>query len=354
MEITKRVDLNLGYSCNIKCRFCYYQERMCQGKKYKDMTTREAKAKLDYIRVQGKTAVDLTGGEPTIRPDLPELIEYAKKIGFETVCVITNGLKMSDKSYAALLVEKGLNDVLFSMHGHTPELHDYLTRVPGSYQSLRKAIDNVRSLGIHYRNNCVVNGLNYKHIPVHAALLNELGFKTINYIMFNPIIDAGQSADEMYVPYSEASPYLKKMIDEQKGNIPKITVRYIPLCLMKGYESYVTHMAQIQYDPDEWDYVVRHNTREGRLITFGASLFGMCLLSRQRIMEADFYTLLRDGLKRFFAMRSCVKSDACKTCAYDYICYGLWKQYAKKQGTGELTPVQGPKEHTPYCKRMPK
>ncbi len=348
MNITKRVDLNLGYSCNIRCRFCYYQNRMRKTSFYKDLTTKEALRRLDYIRSKGKTAVDLTGGEPTIRTDLLELIGYAKKIGFETICIITNGLRFSDKGYASSLAGAGLNDVLFSLHGHNAEIHDNLTQVPGSYDKLLKAVDNARGLGIKFRNNCVVNRLNFNSVSEHAAKLYELGFKTVNYILFNPIIDAGSSAEEMFVPYSEAAKQLKLMIDRYQSKIPRITLRYIPFCLMEGYERFVTHMPQIQYDEDEWDYIVRHNMREGALITAAAALTGMFFLPPKRLFSTDFQTLLRDGIKRFFALKACVKSKECSGCSLNYICYGLWKEYSRLGGLKELHPVKGETLYEPY------
>jgi len=78
-NLTRRIDLNLGYTCNINCRFCYYQNSMHDGTSAgrKDLSTQDAKRWLLFFRRKGLDAVDLTGGEPTIRRDIVELIAYA-------------------------------------------------------------------------------------------------------------------------------------------------------------------------------------------------------------------------------------------------------------------------------------
>jgi len=79
-NLTRRIDLNLGYTCNINCRFCYYQNSMHDGTSAgrKDLSTQDAKRWLLFFRRKGLDAVDLTGGEPTIRRDIVELIAYAR------------------------------------------------------------------------------------------------------------------------------------------------------------------------------------------------------------------------------------------------------------------------------------
>ena len=80
--LTDRVDLNVGYSCNERCQFCYYQDTMVTDGILRDLSTDECKRTLRFIRDQGKTVLDFTGGEPTIRKDFLSLVRYAKQIGF--------------------------------------------------------------------------------------------------------------------------------------------------------------------------------------------------------------------------------------------------------------------------------
>jgi len=144
------------------------------------------------------------------------------------------------------------------------------------------------------------------------------------------------------VAYTDAAPYLKEAIDRFKDKIPKITVRYIPLCLMQGYEAYVTNMPQIQYDPDEWDYLIRTRIREGALLSTAALWAGMILYPRKaRSLAKGWNSFKHDGLKHFLQFKNKVKNSECRTCAYGLICDGLWRKYADWKGFGELKAVPG-------------
>jgi len=345
MQITKRIDLNLGYSCNIRCRFCYYQKSMQAGKDgpCKDLTTVQAKKWILFFRKKGMEAIDLTGGEPTIRQDIVQLIRYAGDVGYKTVCIITNGVRLADEKYAAQLAAAGLNDVLFSLHGPDIAIHENLTQAPRSFDMIIAAIRNMTKLGIRCRSNTVVNGISYKHVLRTADLLYELGVKSANFILFNPIVEAQGSDRDMNVSYAQAAPYLKEVIDRYKDKMERITIRYMPFCLMRGYEGYVTNTAQIQYDSDEWDYYWRTYFRNGPLLWFAALSLGFLLHpSKSRLFKLGFDTAKHEAIKCALAFKNKVKGPACRKCAYNKICDGLWRSYAKNAGFAELVSVSDP------------
>jgi len=85
--------------------------------------------------------IDFSGGEPTIRNDFPELIEYASHLGFRTICVITNGTRIGDINYLKRLVDAGLNEVLLSVHGHDQKTHDFLVSSKGAFEKIRNTLE---------------------------------------------------------------------------------------------------------------------------------------------------------------------------------------------------------------------
>jgi len=357
MPLTSRVDINVGYSCNERCKFCYYIQTIKDRDKIKDLTTQEAKDRIKYIRDQKIETLEFTGGEPTIRPDLIELIEYGKSLGFKSISMITNAVKMADPAYTKKVVEAGVDDFLISIHGSNPSVHDKVTEMPGSFQ---KAIDTVKHLSnydVKIRANCVISGFNYKTPVETLKLYHELGIQTANFILFNPIVEADwKSAPELNVSYSDAAPYLKEAIDLYKDKIKKITVRYIPFCLMKGYEKYITNMPQIQYDPDEWDYLVRTGIREGKFLSTAALWVGMLLYPMKgRLLSGGWNTFKHEGLKYFLQIKNKKMGSECKKCSYRLICDGLWRKYAEWKGFGELKAVEGPliKDPTHFLKDNP-
>src|SRR5437667_44488 len=105
VPLTSRVDINIGYSCNERCKFCYYIQTIKDREKVKDLTTDECKARIKYIHSQGIETLEFTGGEPTIRNDLIELITYAKALGFKSISMITNGVRMAQPQYTKSVVD---------------------------------------------------------------------------------------------------------------------------------------------------------------------------------------------------------------------------------------------------------
>ena len=350
LTITKRIDLNLGYTCNINCRFCYYQESMKSEKKWaeKNLTTAEAKYWLLFFRKKGKEEIDLTGGEPTIRKDILELVRYSKQIGYKKICIITNGIMVADCNFSKELVKQGLNDILFSIHGPNSQIHDSLTQRQGSFEKLIKAVNNMTDLNIRCRSNTVVNGVSYESLKNTAELLYNLKIRVVNFIIFNPIVEAQSSDSDMNLHYAQAAPYLKEVLDAYNNRFEKITIRYMPFCIMPGYERYITNTPQIQYDPDEWDYFWRTYFRNGPFLWFMALFLGFFLHpAPSRLFKIDFYTFKHEAIKWTLAFKNKIKPRHCRKCAYYNICDGLWREYASKLGFTELMPIGGKKISEP-------
>ncbi|MFH1263749.1 MAG: radical SAM protein [Pseudomonadota bacterium] len=357
MQLTSRVDINVGYSCNERCKFCYYIQTVKDRDKEKDLPTAEVKKQIAYIRNRGIETLEFTGGEPTIRPDLIELTQYAKSLGFRSLSMITNGIRLAQPHYAKACVEAGLDDFLLSIHGPEAGVHDPVTEIPGSFDKVVTAARNLKNFPVKVRTNCVISGYNFKGAAETLALYHSLGIQTANFILFNPIVEADWRSDpSLNVSYSDAAPFLKKAIDLYKDKIRKITVRYIPLCLMTGYEEYVTNMPQLQYDPDEWDYLIRTGIREGKWVSTAALYVGMALYPfKKRLLARGWNTFKHEGIKYFLQIKNKVYGPACKGCAYRGICDGLWRKYADWRGFDELRTVSGPRIDDPifFLKRHP-
>jgi len=73
----KRADVKVGFSCNNNCLFCFIP------KKTIDRNTREIKNTLLQCKIDGVEKIVITGGEPTIRKDIIQILEYAKNLGFK-------------------------------------------------------------------------------------------------------------------------------------------------------------------------------------------------------------------------------------------------------------------------------
>jgi radical SAM protein with 4Fe4S-binding SPASM domain len=113
---------------------------------------------------------------------------------------------------------------------------------------------------------------------------------------------------------------------------------------MRGYESYVTNMPQLQYDPDEWDYLIRTGIREGRIVSTAALCVGMALYPwKKRLFQKGWNAFKHEAIKYFLQMKNKVYGPECKKCSYKGVCDGLWRRYAEWKGFGELEAVPGPR-----------
>lgn len=73
----------------------------------------------------GVSTLDFTGGEPTIRKDFFQLLEFAGEQGFPLIRVITNGRMFAHKGFAEKTVSSGVREFRFNLVSHRPEIHDY-------------------------------------------------------------------------------------------------------------------------------------------------------------------------------------------------------------------------------------
>jgi len=134
---------NITRACNLKCVHCYNDSGV--GKPFKDVSTDKAKEVLDDLAVFGVPSVLFSGGEPLMRPDLFELIEYAGRKGLRAV-ISTNGTLITEEK-AATIKERGVSYVGISLDG-IGEINDTFRGVPGAFDKAVAGIRNCRAAGV--------------------------------------------------------------------------------------------------------------------------------------------------------------------------------------------------------------
>ena len=126
-----RLDLALTYRCNNNCYFCYTGG----PRKVKELKTADWKKIIAKLWDSGIPQIVFTGGEPTLRDDLIELIESSKEF---VTGLVTNGRKLV--SLAAALNRAELDYVQVSLESHLPAVHDKMVGVTGAWQETRDGI----------------------------------------------------------------------------------------------------------------------------------------------------------------------------------------------------------------------
>ena len=336
-KIVKREEISLGYKCNVRCRFCFYDCSTKSPLRTIDEITKDIRAAKRY----GMEHVELSGGEPMLHGGIYSIVKFCKEQGFQTVCMITNGTLLTDMDTVKSLQEAGLNQFVFSLHGADEQAHDYLTRAK-TYQDILKAIDNARALGMPFRINVVVTNKNYKELSRIAAMAIALKPIMINYLIYAPLGPAKGAVHAMAARYSQIASEICQAVDMVKDHM-QVRVRYFPFCLLTGYERFICNVHQLHYDPFEWDYALREQLNNGLFYKWAKIFVGLFFLPLSRLFTQALNTCFHEALIKAMCLVNSCKPLKCRRCAYYFICDGVWRDYASLYGTAELKPVKGRK-----------
>src|SRR5215469_2407128 len=138
------VHLDVTYRCNERCVHCYL-DHDDRG----EMTTLEIRGVLDQLADAGVFFLAFSGGEVFMRRDFLDLVEYARGLQFN-VKVKTNGVMIRERE-AQRLRELGVEQVQLSVYSHRPEVHDAITKLPGSHKRTLQSIRFLKSQGLKVR-----------------------------------------------------------------------------------------------------------------------------------------------------------------------------------------------------------
>ena len=256
--LSKRGVMWLGQTCNQRCYFCYFLNRIndAHHPEHAFMTIDKAKEICKRMRYfYGNTAIDIQGGEPTIYPDILELISYCDEIGLYPT-LITNGMALAKPGALEKFRDAGIRDFLVSLHG-IGDIHDEVVCKKGAYEKITTSIERMRELGIPFRFNCTMSKPVVPILPEIARKAVEYGARAVNYIAFNPFEDqeAGIRTHDNVAKYSEIKPYLAEAMDILEAADIEVNVRYLPICMgEERHRKNFYNFQQLPYDHHEWDY----------------------------------------------------------------------------------------------------
>jgi len=178
---------NVTRICNLKCKHCYESA----GSRGEDeLSTEDAKRVIDILSDAGVVILAFSGGEPTLRPDILDLVRYATDRGLY-VAMATNAILLSSRERVIEFKKAGLQFVQISLDGANPETHDSFRGVPGAFEKTVQGIKNCVAEGLFVEIATVATHLNYKEIPEMVDLANELG---VDWLMIYNFIPTGRGA----------------------------------------------------------------------------------------------------------------------------------------------------------------
>lgn len=378
--LNRRGVLWLGQTCNLRCYFCYFLNRIADTDhpEHPFMELDKAKEIFRTLRyTYGNTAIDIQGGEPTIHPDILEMIRYCEEIGlFATL--ITNGLVLAKKEKLQEFKDAGIRDFLVSLHG-IGDIHDEVVCRKGAYVKIIQAIENMRDLDVPFRFNCTMSSPVIPLLPEIAQKAVEYGANGVNFIAFNPFEDqeTGIRTHDNVAKYADIKPKLSEAMDILEEAGIECNVRYLPLCVVdEKYRKNFYNFQQLPYDHHEWDYsswnwtgLQPQRMKPEKLVPafligpfarefqyrypgitrryYERPVAGKLGLAAQHIIARLAHTFL--GKDRFYRSEGAIRAQhdagyehvsACKDCSLKDICDGFHCDYTDLFSDGEATSVK--------------
>jgi uncharacterized radical SAM superfamily Fe-S cluster-containing enzyme len=208
--------------CNLRCPVCFAHAGAA-GYVY-EPTKEEIFRILENLRqtlpVPPK-AIQFSGGEPTLRKDLPELITYAKKIGFNHVEVDSNGIRFAENiEYIKELMQAGMDTVYLQFDGVTPEPYHF-TRGCNLFPTKLKALENFRKAGLRsvVLVPTLVKGVN-DHQVGEIIRFGAKNFDIVRAVNFQPVSITGRIDRSKLREMRITIPDFMRLCEEQtKGEI---------------------------------------------------------------------------------------------------------------------------------------
>ena len=213
-RIPLSVQFDLTYRCNERCVHCYLDHD-----DHGEMTTAEVKSVLDQLAAAGTLFLIFSGGELLLRKDLFELLAYARELGFD-IKLKTNAILLGERE-ADRIRELGVRSVQVSIYSHRPEVHDGITKVPGSLHRSLAGIRFLQARGLHVLIANVLMTQNAADYPHVRALAAELGVECTIDPTITPKMDGDTSILNLRISEPELlRVYMDKSLIGDPANEP--------------------------------------------------------------------------------------------------------------------------------------
>lgn len=304
-RMSGKADIKLGYTCNNHCIHCVIADQRDRAQRIRgsvDRSGAEFRRELADAHRRGMSDIVFTGGEPTIRRDLPQLMEQARALGFR-LHVQSNARMLAYRPFAERLAAFDATWVV-ALHGPDAAVHDRVTEVAGSFEQTVAGIRNLTALGQRVVGKTVLSKVNYAHLPEIVGRLAELGVGLANVAFPHALGSARSRFDEVVPRYRDVMPYVVRAIELHRERL-QLWFEAFPLCLMRGHEEFVAEYA--------------------------CAALKRPAIHKQLDMETRDWREARQEQK--------TKLPGCAACRHDAVCEGPWREYPERFGGDEFEPV---------------
>ncbi|MGC9399058.1 MAG: PqqD family peptide modification chaperone [Anaerolineae bacterium] len=319
-------EIALTYRCQNRCFFCYANAPE-RGSPAAEMSTEEVKRVIDKIIDQARVPMlSFTGGEPTLRRDLPDLIAHAVARGLRTN-LITNGIRCADPVYAARLAEAGLHSAQVSLEAGDATTHNAVVGNPGAFEKTLAAVSVLSQAGIHTHTNTTVNRRNLTALPGLIDRLAEMGQ---TYLSMNMLIRTGGSVGVPDLSYTEIGEIVLRLKRHAEARgLRFVWYSPVPYCLFNtvahglGAKSCAAADGLLSIAPD------------GEVLPCSSFEHGI-----GNLLHEDFESIWNRRAARYWRNKAFLP-PGCRDCEHADLCCGACPLYWDEQGTFEELEAVG-------------
>ncbi|MFO0592685.1 MAG: radical SAM protein [Polyangiaceae bacterium] len=311
----KRNWVRLSYDCNNRCTFCLDSDAHNGTMR----STSDIKVQIIEGRKRGAERLILSGGEPTMHPNFLDFVKLGRRAGYRKVQTVTNGRMFQYPEFLNRAAENGLDEITFSLHGHTAKLHDALVGTPGAFVEETAGLKAALASGRFIINiDIVINKQNVRHLPEMLETFIGWGVKEFDLLHVIPFGNAWTEAkDHLFYDLDGNLEYLQKAFAYARRSDIHIWLNRFPPPYAEGFEDLIQ-------DPYKLNDEVRGRREEyERYLAFGKKL-------------------------------DCREPSRCKRCYLEPLCDGLDEVLAarKAESLGEIRYVRtmGPLVQLPVAK----
>ncbi len=285
MKDSGKHEIRLSYRCNNNCRFCEVAD---ERERYIEPGLQEIKNAL--MADSTYQTAEFFGGEPMISPHFLKIMRLVTEQGKNSK-INTNCRMCYYKEYAKRIAKENISEVSTSIESHRPQVHDYLTRMRGSFRQTVEGIKNLKKEGLEMNTTTVMMKQNIGELKETADFIIDALEVTKMRFSFLQIRGNVLKNMEVIARISEVRKELPALLEHTKQRGVKIVVDQGPMCVLeKGHGV----------------FEARDHTSRGN-----------------RDMDILFK-----------------KTAKCRACKVEQLCPGVCKEYIEMFGDGELTPLE--------------
>ncbi len=321
-------EIALTYRCQNRCTFCYASAPE-RGRRVAAMSTAQVKTVIDKIVEQARVpSLSFTGGEPTLRRDLAELVDYGHSRGL-WVNLITNGIRCAQPRFVAALKQAGLDSAQVSLEAGDAVAHDLVVGRPGAFERTVKGISALKEAGVRVHTNTTINRLNRDALHGLIDLVARLG---LEHLSMNMVIRTGEAVGQPDIGYTEIGPLvldLKKHA-EDKG-LRFVWYSPVPMCLFNpaayglGSPSCAAADGLLSIAPD------------GAVLPCSSFEQGV-----GNLLQEEFEAVWNRRAAKYWRKKEFLP-PGCQACEYAALCCGACPLYWDEQKTfAEIAPHMQP------------